>query len=45
MVKKFVFRSRQSIKKSEINEALKKVDAELGQTLFLVLLQMTEHIS
>lgn len=30
-----VFRSRQSIKKSEINEALKKVDAELGQTLFL----------
>lgn len=30
-----VFRSRPSIKKSEINEALKKVDAELGQTLFL----------
>lgn len=30
-----VFRSRLSIKKREINEALKKVDEELGQTLFL----------
>lgn len=29
------FRHRASIRKSEINEALKKVDAELGQTLFV----------
>lgn len=29
------FRFRESIKKSEINEALKKVDPELGQTLFV----------
>lgn len=29
------FRHRESIKKDEINEALKKVDHELGQTLFV----------
>lgn len=29
------FRSRTSIKKEEINEALKKIDPELGQTLFV----------
>lgn len=29
------FRYRESIKKDEINEALKKVDPELGQTLFV----------
>ena len=29
------FRYRESIKKEEINEALKKVDPELGQTLFV----------
>jgi len=29
------FRHRESIKKDEINEALKKVDPELGQTLFV----------
>lgn len=29
------FRYRKSVSKSEINEALKKVDPELGQTLFL----------
>lgn len=29
------FRHRESIKKNEINEALKKVDPELGQTLFV----------
>ena len=29
------FRHRTSIKKSEINEALQKVDTELGQTLFV----------
>jgi|TARA_A100001518_G_scaffold2846_1_gene2832 type II restriction enzyme len=29
------FRFRESIRKSEINEALKKVDPELGQTLFV----------
>lgn len=29
------FRHRKSIKKEEINEALKKVDSELGQTLFV----------
>lgn len=29
------FRHRTSIKKEEINEALKKVDSELGQTLFM----------
>lgn len=30
------FRYRDAIKKSEINEAMKKVDAELGQTLFIL---------
>lgn len=30
-----VFRHRTSIKKEEINQALKKVDAQLGQTLFV----------
>ena len=29
------FRYRESIKKEEINEALKKIDPELGQTLFV----------
>ena len=29
------FRYRESIKKEEINKALKKVDPELGQTLFV----------
>ncbi|UAJ74206.1 restriction endonuclease [Synechocystis sp. PCC 7339] len=29
------FRYRESIKKNEINEALKKIDPELGQTLFV----------
>lgn len=33
--KKLSFRHRDSIRKSEINEALKKVDIELGQTLFV----------
>lgn len=32
---KLSFRYRESIKKDEINEALKKVDPELGQTLFV----------
>jgi type II restriction enzyme len=32
---KLSFRYRESIKKEEINEALKKVDPELGQTLFV----------
>jgi type II restriction enzyme len=32
---KLTFRYRESIKKEEINEALKKVDPELGQTLFV----------
>ncbi|GGI88191.1 EcoRI family type II restriction endonuclease [Halopseudomonas pertucinogena] len=32
---KLSFRHRESIRKSEINEALKKVDPELGQTLFV----------
>jgi len=32
---KLSFRYKTSIKKEEINEALKKVDAELGQTLFV----------
>jgi len=30
------FRYRESIKKEEINEAMKKVDPELGQTLFIL---------
>lgn len=32
---KLTFRYRASIKKEEINEALKKIDPELGQTLFV----------
>lgn len=32
---KLSFRYRKSIKKKEINEALKKIDPELGQTLFV----------
>lgn len=32
---KLSFRYRESIKKDEINEALKKVDPDLGQTLFV----------
>lgn len=32
---KLTFRYRKSIRKEEINQALKKVDAELGQTLFV----------
>ncbi len=31
-----VFRCRSSVSKAEINEALQKIDKELGQTLFLV---------
>ena len=33
---KLSFRYRTSIKKEEINEALKKIDSELGQTLFVL---------
>ena len=33
---KLTFRYREAIKKEEINEALKKVDPELGQTLFVL---------
>ncbi len=32
---KLSFRYRTSIKKQEINQALKKIDSELGQTLFV----------
>lgn len=32
---RLTFRYRESIKKDEINKALKAVDAELGQTLFV----------
>jgi type II restriction enzyme len=32
---KLTFRYRTSIQKKEINEALKKIDSELGQTLFV----------
>ncbi len=32
---KLTFKYRKSIKKDEINEALQKIDAELGQTLFV----------
>ena len=35
-----VFRYRSSIEKKEINEALKKIDPELGQTLFVVSIRL-----